>query len=461
MLETLYIILMMLFLFGITIFVHEWGHFFVARKLGLVAETFSIGMGPALWQKEIDGVVYKIGAFPIGGYVSLPQLDPEGMEKVQGNNDSDRRKLPDVAPWKKIAVSFAGPLCNILFALPLALLVTLAEPPPAHTMVGYVDTNSVAYAEGLRAGDQIVEVNGDEVKDWYDIMSEDLLAKDRGTVSLTVVSGDETRNYELPSQSTLTNMTPAMLPLIAQVTAKDPAGIAGMKTGDLVTEVDGRPIKWWHELSQTLQDYDGVPTTITVMRNNDLITLDITPKYTTEYDLNKVVIGVTPGDPGMLPWAMEGNMFEQVGNDASKIFRLLKALSTEDERGAAAQSLGGPVAIFTMIWFALKLGFFHAIGLIRFININLAVLNLLPIPVLDGGHICFALWEMITRRKVHPKVVGVLVNIFAILLIGAMLFLSWRDADRNWGISRFFKKPAAEQVQEPLPAEEPVIEDAE
>ncbi len=453
MLDILYIIVMMLFLFGITIFVHEWGHFIVARKLGLVAETFSIGMGPALWQKEINGVVYKIGAFPIGGYVSLPQLDPEGMEKVQGSNEADRRKLPDVSPWKKIAVSVAGPLCNILFALPLALLVTFAEPPPSHTIIGYVDTNSVAYAEGLRAGDQIEAVNGDKVTDWYGIMSEDILAKERGTVALTVRSGEETKTFDLPSEATLTNMSPAMLPLIAQVNPKDPAGIAGMETGDLVTKIDGKPIKWWHELSETLQDYDGVPTTITVLRNDEPVTMNITPKYTTEYGLNKVVIGVTPGDPGMLPWTMEGNMFQQVGNDGSKIFRLLKALTTKSEAKSAAQSLGGPVAIFTMIWFALKLGIFHAIGLIRFININLAVLNLLPIPVLDGGHICFALWEGITRRKVHPKVVGALVNIFAVLLITAMVFLSWRDADRNWGISRMFKKAPVEQVEEPPQAE--------
>jgi regulator of sigma E protease len=305
----------------------------------------------------------------------------------------------------------------------------------------------------LRAGNQITAVNGDAVTDWYGIMSEDLLAKERGVVALTVLSGGETKTFDLPSESTLTNMSPAMLPLIAQVNAKDPAGIAGVKTGDLVIEVGGKPIKWWHELSETLQAYDGVQTTITVLRNDEPVTMDITPEYTTDYGLNKVVIGVTPGDPGMLPWTMEGNIFEQVGNDGGKIFRLLKALATKSEAKSAAQSLGGPVAIFTMIWFALKLGIFHAIGLIRFININLAVLNLLPIPVLDGGHICFALWEGITRRKVHPKVVGTLVNIFAVLLITAMVFLSWRDADRNWGISRIFKKAPVEQVEAPAPAE--------
>jgi regulator of sigma E protease len=96
-----------------------------------------------------------------------------------------------------------------------------------------------------------------------------------------------------------------------------------------------------------------------------------------------------------------------------------------------------------MIWFALRSGIIPALGLIRFININLAVLNLLPVPVLDGGHICFALWEGITRRKVPPKLVAALVNAFAILLISAMLFLSWRDVDRNWGVSKFFHKDKA------------------
>ena len=124
MLETLYIIFMMFFLFGITIFVHEWGHFFVARKCGLQVDAFAIGMGPALVQREINGVVYKICLFPIGGYVSLPQLDPEGMQKVQGENAQQSDPLPEISPWKKIAVAFAGPICNILFALLLALIVT-------------------------------------------------------------------------------------------------------------------------------------------------------------------------------------------------------------------------------------------------------------------------------------------------------------------------------------------------
>ena len=454
MLAILYIIVMTLFLFGITIFVHEWGHFIVAKKCGLKIEAFSIGMGPALWKKEVDGIVYKIGAFPIGGYVSLPQLDPEGMEKVQGDNASDRKELPDVSPWKKIAVAVAGPLCNILFAIPLALIVSTTEKAPDNTVVGYVATNSVFYTEGLRPSDTIVAINDHEVGSWYDIAVEKMLANDAPQISVSYLSDGQTNRIELPSSELdaeaigLDGVAQALRPLLADIRPGQPAGIAGLKTGDLVTQINGQDIHYWHELSGQIQQYADTEITITVLRNEENVTLSVTPLYDEEYE--KVMIGVSPGDPDALPWAMSGSPVAQIKSDAVKIFRLLKALTTKGEAKQAAGGLGGPVAIFTMIWFSLKLGLPYAIGLIRFININLAVLNLLPLPVLDGGHICFALWEIITRRKVHPKVVVTLVNAFAILLISAMLFLSWRDVDRNWNISRFFTKAPVEQGSEPV-----------
>ncbi|MBN2685392.1 MAG: RIP metalloprotease RseP [Pontiellaceae bacterium] len=455
MLTIILSVIAMLFLFGITIFVHEFGHFIVARKCGLVVETFSIGMGPALWKKEIGGITYKIGILPIGGYVALPQLDPSGMERMQGENENDREELPEISPWKKIAVAFAGPAFNILFAIPLALLVTFSDPVPDHTTIGFVAEESEAYEKGLREGDTILAVNGKSVPGWYEVMVEDVLTQKNGTVKLLVDSGSATNRVELPSESTMEMMMPAMRPLVSDVPSKKPADIAGIKTGDLITAVNGKHIEWWHELSPSLQEYGDQKITITVLRGKKSITMDITPEYTTDKDpktkeeTKRVQIGVAPGDPGMLPWTMEGNVFQQLKNDGTKIFRLLKALTSKSEAKDAAKNVGGPVSIFSMFWFALKLGIFYAIGLTRFININLAILNLLPIPVLDGGHICFSLWEGITRRKVHPKIVTTLVNVFAILLIGTMLLLTWRDADRNWNISRLFKKAPAEQIDKP------------
>jgi len=463
MLEILFIVVMMLFLFGVTIFVHEWGHFIVARKLGLVAETFSIGMGPALWKKEINGVLYKIGAFPIGGYVSLPQLDPEGMEKVQGNTESNRRELPEVSPWKKIAVAFAGPLCNIIFALVLAVIVMVGVDEEIAeengVFIAQVDENSNAYATGLRAGDQILAVNGNPVSSWYQTRVESLLGSGKDqTVDLTVFNESNGQrdlsiavNHPDQSDDLIEGVHQASPCQILQVVAGSPAEQAGLQANDIIISLDGTMIIGSQHFIDLIQANPDQEVQLEIERDGDKLTVPVTPSYDETHDM--VMIGIQFGGALSLPWTLKGNPIEQINSDASSIFRLLKALTTPSESKQAASGLGGPVAIFTMIWISLKISLITAIGLIRFININLAVLNLLPMPVLDGGHICFALWEGVTRRKVHPKVVAALVNVFAILLISAMLFLSWRDVDRNWNVSRFFKKAPAEQVEAPPPVE--------
>ena len=454
MLEILYIVAMMLFLFGITIFVHEWGHFIVAKKCGLVIETFSIGMGPALWKKEIDGIVYKIGAFPIGGYVSLPQLDPAGMEKMQGENENDREQLPDISPWKKIAVAVAGPFCNIIFALLIAFIVAAADEPENVALIGSVETNSVAFAEGLQPADQIVAVNGHPVKSWYDAQVETLLGGgDDHIITITVLSGTKMRDIEIQANDPtkggylIDGASEAIPCVLGRVTPGSPAAAAGIEPDDVVKVFAGTPVVDWSHFTELVQKYPDEAVSMTVLREDTLVELSVTPEY--DEGLDRALIGVSLGGSGAMPWTLSGTPIEQIKTDATSIFRLLKALTTKGEAKNAAGGLGGPVAIFTMIWFALKMGIINALGLIRFININLAVLNLLPLPVLDGGHICFALWEGITRRKVHPKVVGTLVNVFAILLISAMLFLSWRDVERNWSVSRFFKKAPAAEAAEP------------
>ncbi|MDH3981336.1 MAG: RIP metalloprotease RseP [Kiritimatiellaceae bacterium] len=462
MLEITYIIVMMLFLFGITIFVHEWGHFIVARKCGLVVEAFSIGMGPALWKKEIDGIVYKIGAFPIGGYVSLPQLDPEGMEKVQGDNgETNRKSLPDVSPWKKIAVAVSGPLCNIIFALLLGTIVSLAPEDALidedGVFVADVEQTSAAYTAGLRPGDEIKAINGNRIKTWYEAKVESLLASgNEKQVEFSVGNAEGERTIMLSvnnpekEENLINGVYEAHACQVMQVVAESPAEVAGLQSDDLVTHINGTVLQGSSHFIEIVQANGDTEIMLTLVRKGETMNVPVTPKHNKEHDV--VMIGIQFSGALSMPWALTGNPIEQIQSDASSIFRLLKALTTKGEAKQAASGLGGPVAIFTMIWFALKMGIINALGLIRFININLAVLNLLPLPVLDGGHICFALWEGITKRKVHPKVVISLVNAFAILLIGAMLFLSWRDVDRNWGVSKLFKKdkPAVEALVEPV-----------
>jgi regulator of sigma E protease len=447
-----YTVFAALFLFGITVFVHEFGHFIVARRCGLVVKTFSIGFGRAIVQWEKNGILYKIGWIPFGGYVSLPQLDPEGMEKIQG--DASAGKYPDVSPWKKIAVAFAGPLGNIALAVLLALAIWLIPSSDAGTqirpIIGSIETNSAAYAAGLRQGDEIITVNGAAIKNWYDFTVEALL-KNSDTVALDLRNAGVERHLDVPvikiesGERIMEGVEAAVPCLFSAVTKGSPAERAGIRSEDIALTFNGITVlsgKHFTELVQAVEP--GVPAELTVERKGEKLTLSIVPEYNTEY--KRILIGVQLGG-GSLPWMLYRNPVDQIKYDALAIVRVLKALVTPAEAKQAAGGLGGPIAIFTMLTMSIKMGLVNTLGLIRFLNINLAVLNLLPIPVLDGGHIVFSLWHGITRRKVNVKIQTALINFFAVLLIGAILIISFNDIDRKFQVKKFFGRLSGQTEQ--------------
>ncbi len=450
-----YTVFAALFLFGVTVFVHEFGHFIVARRCGLVVKTFSIGFGRAIFKWEKDGILYKIGWIPFGGYVALPQLDPEGMEKIQG--DASAEKYPEVSPWQKIAVAVSGPLGNIVLAVLLALAIWLIPGDDAGTqirpIIGSIETNSAAYAAGLRQGDEITTVNGAAVKNWYDFTVETLL-KNSNTAALDIRNAGIERQLNIPvvkgeeGVRTIEGIEPAIPCLFGAVTKGSPADRAGVKSGDKALTFNGMSVLGWEHFTGLVQKVEaGVPAALIVERKGATLELSIVPEYNKEYD--RIMIGVQLGGSG-LPWMLYRNPVDQLKYDALAIVRVLKALVTPSEAKQAAGGLGGPIMIFTMLTMSIKMGLMNTLGLIRFLNVNLAVLNLLPIPVLDGGHIVFSLWHGITRRKVNVKVQAVLINICAVLLIGAMLILSFNDIDRKFQIKKFFGRLSGqtEQVEE-------------
>ena len=441
-------------LLGLAIFVHELGHFLAARWLGFKVEVFSIGFGPAIWKRKFGEVEYKICWIPLGGYVALPQLDPSGMERLQGEGENPKELLPDVAPWKRIIVSVAGPFGNIVLAVLLAYViygVSGSDTRIIDNQVGAVKESSEAWQAGLRSGDRILSVNGEKINDWMDLLVENALVGTSGTVMLKLERDGQTHEIEMPMQKDalygfhhLEGVEPKVLCKVAQVIANYPAALAGIKPGDILHAVDGQTIWDFQQFVSTIQQKGTNTLAISVLRDNETHVLEMTPLY--DPSLQRVMVGISCASGYSKPWA-------QLKGDALMVERILRALvapKNEGERTAMTKGVGGPFMILDKLQEAVQSGAMVTLGFLRMICINLAILNLLPIPVLDGGHIVFAFYEVVTRRKPHPRVVAVLVNFFAILLIGLMILLVGRDITRKVTEVKFKRELQQQQTEQEL-----------
>ena len=473
MISTALIWLGILFLFSATIFVHEAGHFLVAKALGLVADAFSIGMGPALWQKKIGETTYRIGCLPVGGYVALPQLDPnsflEGPADGDGGEDPAKadpppRRLPPIPPWKKVAVALAGAAGNIVFAFALGVVVWLAGKPcelaETNNLVGFVAREGgTAWQQGIREGDAILAVNGTPTANWEEIFSAVALSSGN-EARLSVVRGGETFDVAVALADSplgvkcipdLDGENPC---LVAAVYPGSAAAAAGIAPGDRIVSFGGVEPRSRSHLARLVDEAAGTETDIVLLRNGRPIASRATPQY--DPALERALIGIAFNTRADLDFARKSHPtpWAQVKSHAGGIFRFLKALSTPKTAGAAAGAVGGPILIFAMFFTMLKLSFVMALWFTGFLNVNLAIMNLLPLPVLDGGQVVFGILEMLRGRPLPREVTNRLVNTFAMLLIGLFLLLSYRDTVRSV-LPHFRRAPEAEPVIfSPPPADE-------
>ena len=431
------------FLFSFAIFIHEFGHFLAAKLLGFQVDTFSIGFGPALWKKKYKGVEFRISAIPFGGYVALPQLDPAGTAGVQGSQTAGagaEASPAAMADWKKIVVAFAGPFGNIVLAVALAFL--LASASNAHfgeapARIG-AKIDRAADIGALQEGDRVLSVNGHPVKTWTEFQTEALIA------------GERTVPFEVERDGTnlVLSVTPRLFfdkgmdkcllePYEEHTTEIDglvkdgPAEQGGIAIGDRVRSVGDTPVKTWRELRKAVQAAGARATQVVVERGGTNVVLSVTPR--TDKATGACLIGAFSRAKAqyIAPWMPDRSPFRQLAWDVGSMARVLKALVTPRESRATAKSLGGPVMIAEGLYYQVRHNHWDALGFLRFLNVNLAVLNLLPIPVLDGGLILFALIALIFRRPVPRKVVDGLSLLFMYLFLMLMVTLVWRDVARS------------------------------
>ncbi|MBC8325768.1 MAG: site-2 protease family protein [Verrucomicrobia subdivision 3 bacterium] len=303
-LNILYVIGVVFLLFGAAIFVHEFGHFWVALKRGLVVEEFAIGFGPIIWSKEHEGILYSIRAIPAGGFVKLPQMLTS--EAIEGTADSDEGKgrgegegernqegspeeLPPVSPLSKILVAFAGPLMNVVFAIVIAVLLWQIGLPRqvSEPVIGYVASHSEEYKIGVRPGDRIVAINDKPVEAWQDVVYT-VLDSEGSTVKLKIVRGDKTHTFDAPAGTWDGGIRRLRLDnhdemVVGKLGEANQGGLfigSGLKSDDRILKVDDQPVySQYHFLDLALVN-PGSPKTITVERDKKEVVVPFaTPQH--------------------------------------------------------------------------------------------------------------------------------------------------------------------------------------
>lgn len=455
------VILLVVVIFNIIIFVHELGHFLAARWRGLEVERFQIWFGKPIWKRTYNGVQYGLGWIPFGGFVALPQMVT--MEAIEGDNMNDK-PLPPVKPLDKIIVAFAGPFFSFLLALVTAFLVWGVGKPDTRlnqTVVGYVQADSAADKAGLKAGDKILSIGGNEIDSWAGNMDSGIvesIATSEGEKieivvqrpgveqPLTLQSG-----FEIPSSSWYHRSGMRKIGIgykeqvtVGQIVEHGPAAEAGLKEDDIILTFNGAPATSSMQLLTAARD--GKTAELSVQRGDETFEVTMVPrkpeppndKYTAYglgFKFDESLVSEEIVHPG--PW-------QQIVDSALVMKKTIQLVASKTS-SIGVDQLAGPVGIgkgyYEMITSSPD-GWKLALGFTVLFNINLAILNMMPFPVLDGGHITLSILEIIARRPVKARVLEFVQTGFVLVIFGLFMYITSKD------VGSFFPGGKQEERQE-------------
>lgn len=450
------LIIEVLIVFNLMILVHEWGHFLAARWRGLKIEKFYIWFGKPIWKRTINGVEYGLGSIPMGGFVALPQMAP--MDAIEGKTDEPREKLPPISPLDKIIVAFAGPLFSFMLAVLFAVVVSFVGKPQSEalstTVIGHVAKESPAEKGGLKVGDRVLSIDGNPIRRfeglvdsvrWGVVSSEgetiafEVERKGEGVKVIPVAAAfpegsDEPSSwwqglFKRPPLRDV-GLMGKQTPLVGKIYEHSPAAEAGLRPNDLVTKANGIDLVSSGTLSDIIRENSGKPVTLTIERAGKEIEVTVKPSLPDERpaSLEQPLIGIIWDLDGKRTLAWPG-VWEQVSDSVRHMKNLIvKLFSPKSDLSPAHMS--GPVGIFRLYYtlFQHPDGWRMVLWFSVVFNINLAILNMLPFPVLDGGHITMALGEIIRRKPLQGRGLELLQTACALMLFGFIIFVSFKDA---------------------------------
>ncbi len=456
----------------ILVFVHELGHFLTAKYFGMRVERFSIGFPPTILGRKYGDTEYAVGATPLGGYVKISGMIDESLDTDHTEAAPEPWEFRAKPVWQRIIVISAGVVFNAILAAIIFGGISWSQGdsyiPAENVKQIYVQEGSVAHDVGLRTGDQIRRVNGTAFERFDQMTPSSLIAADSLTITVRRDGRDTTlvgppdiisrlsraRDSDQPSQ-----YFPGLgfqPPLIGGVVKDSPADSAGLQAGDRIVSIGADTVRFWSEMSALLQQAEGAPVTIRWVRPDSLVgarsdpgtatlvretaaghilTADVAARYSEDRDryllgvrgLTRQMMfqefGVRTTTYGPLEALSVG--VSETWSYARNIVVTLKRIA--EGRDSLTDSLGGPVMIAQVTSQAASAGSIPYWRLVAALSITLAIMNILPIPALDGGQLLFLLYEAVTRRRPSVRVRLVAQQVGMILLIGFMAFLIFND----------------------------------